>query len=162
MSHALSQTTTPAGLLVAPLRARDRAAWERLARGYHDFYGEVSLADAYDDTWARLTQAGGVVDALGAYHDDRLVGIAHYLFHAHVWHRTVCYLQDLFVDEDVRGRGVGRALIAGVARAAVERGAFRLYWTTKEDNTRARLLYDKVATFRGFVRYDAPLDGRPP
>jgi len=29
--------------------------------------------------------------------------------------------------------------------------------TTQEDNARARLLYDKVARFNGFIRYDYPL-----
>jgi hypothetical protein len=37
------------------------------------------------------------------------------------------------------------------------RGATRLYWNTQEDNARARLLYDKVARFNGFIRYDYPL-----
>ena len=30
----------------------------------------------------------------------------------------------------------------------------RLYWLTQEDNTTARLLYDKVARFGGFIRYE--------
>jgi ribosomal protein S18 acetylase RimI-like enzyme len=48
-------------------------------------------------------------------------------------------------------------LIEGVADAARERGAARLYWTTQEHNTTARALYDKVASFNGFIRYDHPL-----
>jgi GNAT superfamily N-acetyltransferase len=58
----------------------------------------------------------------------------------------------------VRGRGVARALIDAVADAARKQGASRYYWQTKQDNARARLLYDKVAVFRGFIRYDYPLD----
>jgi len=91
--------------------------------------------------------------------DAPLVGITHYLFHAHAWNdREVCYLQDLFVDSTIRGQGAGRALIERVAEAARERGCFRLYWTTKEDNHRARRLYDLIARFNGFIRYDYPLD----
>ncbi|GAA3123934.1 GNAT family N-acetyltransferase [Streptosporangium carneum] len=56
-----------------------------------------------------------------------------------------------------RGRGAARALIERVAEAARERGASRLYWTTGQDNVTARALYDKVARFHGFVRYDYPL-----
>jgi hypothetical protein len=41
--------------------------------------------------------------------------------------------------------------------AARTRGATRLYWTTQEDNHRARLLYDKAARFNGFIRYDYAL-----
>lgn len=42
-------------------------------------------------------------------------------------------------------------------RRVKERGASRLYWTTQDGNTAARALYDKVASFNGFVRYDCPL-----
>ncbi|MFI1509041.1 GNAT family N-acetyltransferase [Streptomyces sp. NPDC020597] len=52
---------------------------------------------------------------------------------------------------------MARALIERVAGAARERGADRLYWTTQEGNATARALYDKVAEFRGFIRYDHPL-----
>jgi ribosomal protein S18 acetylase RimI-like enzyme len=85
------------------------------------------------------------------------VGIVHYLFHGHVWQPAVCYLQDLFVAESVRGRGVGRALITQVEHEARRRGAFRVYWMTKHDNEPARRLYDKVATYSGFIRYEVPV-----
>jgi GNAT superfamily N-acetyltransferase len=87
-----------------------------------------------------------------------LVGITHYLFHAHAWMRQeVCYLQDLFVDASIRRHGCGRKLIETVAAIARERGCARLYWTTKEDNTVARSLYDRIAQFNGFIRYDYAL-----
>jgi GNAT superfamily N-acetyltransferase len=73
------------------------------------------------------------------------------------WSADACYLQDLFVDETARGQGAASALIERVAEVARDRGAARLYWTTKQDNARARSLYDKVARFHGFIRYDYPL-----
>jgi len=33
----------------------------------------------------------------------------------------------------------------------------RYYWHTQEDNIRARVLYDKVARYNGFIRYVYPL-----
>jgi hypothetical protein len=36
-------------------------------------------------------------------------------------------------------------------------GTDRFYWHTQEGNTRARVLYDKVARFSGFIRYAYPL-----
>jgi GNAT superfamily N-acetyltransferase len=72
--------------------------------------------------------------------------------------QEVCYLQDLFVDPTSRGRGAGRKLIKAVAAIAGERGCLRLYWTTKEDNATARSLYDRIARFNGFIRYDYRLE----
>jgi GNAT superfamily N-acetyltransferase len=87
-----------------------------------------------------------------------LVGITHYLFHDHAWSpKPVCYLGDLFVVPRARGTGCGRALIQRVAQAARERDCLRLYWTTKKDNATARLLYDRLAKFNGFIRYDYAL-----
>jgi GNAT superfamily N-acetyltransferase len=94
---------------------------------------------------------------LGARLGGRLAGIAHYLFHAQTWSNDCCYLQDLFTAADARGQGVATALIDGVAVAARARGALKYYWLTKEDNHPARALYDRIARWKGFLRYDYPL-----
>ena len=141
---------------VAALVDADRAAWGRLAQGYKRFYNTPTCAAEYDEAWRRL-RAGDGVQGLGAHLDGRLVGIVHYLFHTSTWARQQCYLQDLFTDEAARGRGVARALIEQVAQAAREAGATRLYWLTQETNRPARRLYDRVAQFKGFIRYDYPL-----
>jgi GNAT superfamily N-acetyltransferase len=147
-----------AGMIeIGPLRRTDRAAWEKLARGYNDFYETVLPNSDYDRAWRRLL-ADKEIHGLGARFDGRLVGIAHFLFHSNIWRAEVCYLQDLFVDEAVRGQGAARALIDAVAAAARRRGASRYYWQTKQDNARARALYDKLARFRGFIRYDYSLE----
>ena len=141
---------------IGPLRPGDRGAWEVLARGYKAFYREPTPDEAYEATWQRLAD-GTKLHGLGARLDGTLIGIAHYFFHPTFWSGEACYLQDLFVDEAVRGRGVARALIERVAEAARERGATRYYWHTQEDNARARVLYDKVARYNGFIRYVYPL-----
>jgi GNAT superfamily N-acetyltransferase len=141
---------------IGSLRPTDRAAWETLARGYKAFYETPVSDEGYDDMWHRLLRADDV-HGIGAWLDGRLVGIAHYLFHATGWAADSCYLQDLFVDEAARGQGAARALIEWLAEESGKRGAARLYWMTKQDNGTARALYDKVASFKGFIRYDYPL-----
>jgi hypothetical protein len=54
--------------------------------------------------------------------------------------------------------GMARALIERVAQSARENNASRFYWHTRQDNTTARLLYDKVANYKGFIRYDYSLE----
>ena len=142
--------------LIRPLAAEDREAWEQLARGYKLFYKTETSAWEYEHAWRRLL-ARDRVFGLVAESGGAVVGIAHYLFHTSAWTEKVCYLQDLFVAPDARGRGVARALIEAVAREARIQGASRYYWTTQEHNAAGRALYDKVARFNGFIRYDYPL-----
>lgn len=143
-------------ITVDRLRPDDRAAWGELAAGYKAFYNTPTSTAEYDEAWRRLTHDDGV-HAFGARIDGVLVGIVHYLFHTSTWAREQCYLQDLYTDPALRGRGVARALITAVAAVARERGATRLYWLTQETNHTARALYDQVAQFKGFIRYDHPL-----
>jgi GNAT superfamily N-acetyltransferase len=143
-------------LEIVPLRPSHRARWEMLARGYKKFYETVLPDEEYERAWRRLLDGEGM-HGLGAEVDGRLVGIAHYLFHNSTWAETVCYLQDLFVDPEARGQGVARALIEEVANEARDRGAARYYWHTRDSNATARALYDRVARFNGFIRYEYPL-----
>ncbi|HQR47925.1 MAG TPA: GNAT family N-acetyltransferase [Steroidobacteraceae bacterium] len=144
-------------LLIRPLGASERGEWEPLARAYKDFYQTVLPDTAYDGTWRRLT-AGDGIRGLGARLDGRLVGIAHYLYHTGIWAPRACYLEDLFVAPAARGQGVARALIEAIAQQARADGAGRLYWLTHETNATARMLYDRVARYSGFVEYEYPMD----
>jgi len=143
-------------LEITPLAPADRAAWERLFRGYIAFYERDEPQGMYDAAWAAF-MSGERVQALGARLDGALVGITHFFVHPSTSGPDVCYLQDLFTDQAARGRGVGRALIAAVGERARGQGCARLYWMTHESNAVARALYDQVAVNRGFIRYDVAL-----
>ena len=55
--------------------------------------------------------------------------------------RRGIYLEDLFVWPRFRGRGIGRALLAHLARLAVERGCGRLEWSVLDWNEPAIRFY---------------------
>ncbi|HKY90370.1 MAG TPA: GNAT family N-acetyltransferase, partial [Nevskiaceae bacterium] len=54
------------------------------------------------------------------------------------------YLEDVYVTPGLRGRGVGLALLAAVARRAVERGCGRLEWSVLDWNETALGFYRKL------------------
>lgn len=146
------------GSNLTPITAEDRAAWEPLWQGYLRFY-EEQLPDAVtDDTFARLVAGEELHGVLARDADGTAIGFVHWLFHASTWTpQGYCYLEDLFVAPDSRAHGTGAGLIAHVMHAAREAGAAKVYWLTQEGNSRARSLYDKVATDTGFVHYESEL-----
>ncbi|WP_102108889.1 GNAT family N-acetyltransferase [Oceaniglobus roseus] len=144
--------------LIRPLAAEDRSAWTELWRAYLRFY-ETELPDhVYDSTFARLLGDDPQdFNGLIAEIDGTPVGLAHYLFHRHGWKiENTCYLQDLFAAPEVRGQGVGGALIEGVYAAADAAGSPSVYWLTQDFNHAARRLYDRVGKLTPFIRYNRP------
>jgi GNAT superfamily N-acetyltransferase len=141
-------------VVIRPVGEDEREAWTPLWNGYLTFYRSALAREVSDLAWSRFHDPDEPLFALGGYIDGRLSGIAHYLFHRSTWaHNRYCYLEDLFVAEAARGRGVGRALIEEVYRKAEAAGASRVYWLTQSGNTQARALYDKVADNLGFIQY---------
>ncbi|MEL6586184.1 MAG: GNAT family N-acetyltransferase [Pseudomonadota bacterium] len=134
----------------------DFAPWAALWRGYLEFYGMVLPAEVYRTSFQRLLSPDPYsFQGLLAERAGQAVGLAHFLFHPHMWRpEGVCYLQDLFATPEARGTGVGRALIEAVYAAADRRGSPRVYWLTQTSNETARLLYDRVGTQADFIRYD--------
>lgn len=140
---------------VRPIEARDEARWRVLWEGYCRFY-ERELSDAITQhTWNRILDARSPVQAIVAETAaGHVTGMANYILHENTWTLTpVCYLEDLFVDPAERARGVGRQLIDWLVDAMKKNGWSRLYWQTRENNYRARGLYDKYTRRDDFVRY---------
>lgn len=140
---------------IRPIGAGDRAAWDPLWQGYLAFYGIELPAPVTEETWRRLLAPEVDMHGLCAAEETgRVVGIVHYLYHPVTWSiEDRCYLEDLFVVDDARGLGAGRALIEAVYAAADERGAAQVYWLTQDFNEPARLLYDRIATLTSFIKY---------
>ncbi|MEM1005414.1 MAG: GNAT family N-acetyltransferase [Pseudomonadota bacterium] len=148
----------PENINIRPLRPEDRSQWAGLWHDYLAFY-ETSLPDEiYETTFARLLGDDPQdYSCLVAELDARLVGLTHYVFHRHAWKvEQVCYLQDLYALPDMRGKGIGRALIQAVYDASDQAGAPSVYWTTQEFNHTARQLYDRIGTLTPFIKYQRP------
>jgi GNAT superfamily N-acetyltransferase len=137
------------------IEPRDRARWGRLWDGYCRFYERKMSSRVTRYTWERIMNPASPVHAIVAERPrDGVIGMANYVIHENTWTLTpVCYLEDLFVDPKKRAVGVGEALIDWLVRETKRRNWSRLYWNTKENNYRARGLYDKYTQHSGFLRY---------
>lgn len=140
--------------IIRPVRETDFERWLPLWRGYQAFYRAQIPDEATRATWNRFFDAQEPVHCVVAERKGKLIGLAHYLFHRSTWLvGPACYLNDLFVDPSGRRSGVARKLLEAVYEAADAHGASKVYWLTHESNAAARLLYDQVARYGGFIQY---------
>jgi GNAT superfamily N-acetyltransferase len=141
-------------LVITPFQRDDYERWLPLWRGYQSFYQTDIPDETTKVTWSRIMDAAEPMWGALARRGGTPVGMVHWIFHRSNW--TIgdyCYLQDLFVAPEVRGGGVGRALIEFVYAEARRAGSPRVYWLTHESNAEAITLYDRVASRSGFVQY---------
>jgi GNAT superfamily N-acetyltransferase len=140
--------------IIRPACEGDFAQWLPLWRGYQEFYRARIPDEATGATWNRFFDDREPVYCVVAERNGRLIGLAHYLLHRSTWMvGHACYLNDLFVDPTGRRSGVARKLIEAVYDAADRHGAAKVYWLTHEGNAAARLLYDQMARYGGFIEY---------
>jgi GNAT superfamily N-acetyltransferase len=145
---------------VRKIEARDEPRWRELWDGYNRFYEREPSAAITAQTWRKIMDASAPIHAIVAENivaqneDHQIIGIANYVIHDSTSSLApVCLMQDLFVDPAVRGAGAGKLLIDWLVAEMSVQGWSRLYWHTRENNYRARGLYDKFKPHSGFLRY---------
>jgi ribosomal protein S18 acetylase RimI-like enzyme len=100
-----------------------------------------------------LLAGGDTAVLVGGAGPDGLVVLR---FRAALWTTALeCYLAELYVVPDLRGRGLGRALLEAAMTLARERGADRMDLGTSEDDVAARGLYERL----GFTNREGGADG---
>jgi GNAT superfamily N-acetyltransferase len=104
----------------------DLATYERSAN-------EVKVTE--DQLRAALFGPMPATYALVAEVNSRVVGFALYFLNFSTWEGTHgIYLEDLFVEPEHRGAGLGRALLTALAAIARERGYVRVEWAVLDWN----------------------------
>ena len=145
-------------LTIRAIEEKDKSQWLKLWAGYLEFYKSTISPEQTELTWKRLINNELKMFGFVAENEDGVIGFTHCLFRPSTWTETdYCYLEDLFVDPNIRGKGVGRALMNRVFDFAKEKDFKRVYWTTQEFNKTARILYDSITPVSEFVQYRLPL-----
>jgi GNAT superfamily N-acetyltransferase len=134
-------------LTVRRAGARDRAELARLLSDMQAHYDSPDPPGGALEMARLLTRQGERMPfALLAEHAGKAVGLATLnpvLFGgAFQW---LLWLKDLYVTAEARSLGVGRVLMAEMARVALAEGYVRIDWTTDESNAGAQRFYDGLA-----------------
>jgi GNAT superfamily N-acetyltransferase len=131
---------------IEPARERDVPLILELIRGLAEY---ERLADQCIATEARLREAlfgaQPAAEVLLAYADDQPAGFALFFHNFSTFlGRRGLYLEDLFVKPEFRRLGIGRRLLAALARVAVERGCGRFEWSVLDWNAPAIEFYKRL------------------
>jgi GNAT superfamily N-acetyltransferase len=83
--------------------------------------------------------------ALIAEWDGKAVGYASFFYFYSTYEgRAALFLEDLFVLEEFRKHGIGKSLLAAVAKLALDEGCFGLRWEVLDWNRSAIEFYEKL------------------
>jgi GNAT superfamily N-acetyltransferase len=129
--------------MIRPARPADIPAIYQLVRDLASY--ENALADvtgSEEQLRQALLAEPPAVFAHVAEHDGQVGGFALWYLSFSTWTAGHgIYLEDLYVKPELRGLGLGRALLAELARICVARGYPRLEWAVLDWNTPSRGFY---------------------
>ena len=133
-------------LHIRPAEAADVSVILRLIRSLADYEREPQAVTA---TEADLLRDGfgarPLFPVVLAEWKGAPVGFAFYFFNYSTWQgKPGLYLEDLFVEPEYRGYGIGKALLVHLAQIAVTRGCGRFVWQVLDWNEPAIKFYEKV------------------
>jgi GNAT superfamily N-acetyltransferase len=147
---------------VRPIQAPELEEALPLLAGYQRFYGvERPDDDRNRAFFGRFVAPSDDGLLLGGWAAGEMAGFANlYWTFSSISAAEIVLLSDLFVRDEARGRGLGKALIEASIDVARERGAHHLEWLTAADNVRAQRLYEAVGAERSeWLGYEIAVEG---
>ena len=132
--------------MIREIQLKDKVQWEKLYKGYANFY-KVEMNDKILQTiWSWLHDKSHDVEGLVYEVEDKIIGLAHYRrMPSPLRGQYIGFLDDLFVDPKYRGQKIGEKLINQMKEISISRGWNLVRWITRNDNTKAKSLYDRVS-----------------
>ena len=133
--------------MIREIHLKDKERWEKLYKGYADFYKVEMNNKILQTVWNWLHDKSHELKGIGYEIDGKIVGIAHYRkLLSPLKGKYIGYLDDIFVDPEYRGQKIGKKLLNEIKEISKTNGWNLVRWQTDEDNFTAKKLYDKVAT----------------
>ena len=106
------------------------------------------------ETWGRLVDPASKVCGIVAADKGKLVGLVHYVLHPTTGSvEDVCYMQDVFVHEKMRGRGIAKKMVQALAAKGRKHKWARMYWLAEDENAAAHGLYKNLGVKLDFTLY---------
>jgi len=134
----------------------DRGDWEHLYRGYAKFYQVPMNDEILAAVWGWIFDPRKEFHCILAREDDGpAVGLMHFRpMFSPARGAIAGFLDDLFVEPSARGRGIVDRLFEELSTRARDQGWPVVRWITRDNNYRARAVYDRVALRTDWITYE--------
>ena len=131
---------------IRKLEPSDYEGWAILFSGYAEYY-KFNIEDAnIKQTWKWINDFDHPLECLAAFEDHQIIGFGHFrAMPSPLRGENIGFLDDLFVDPEYRGQRIGEKLINKLKEISRSKGWNLVRWITREDNLRAKSLYDRVS-----------------
>jgi len=132
--------------MIREIQLKDKEQWEKLYRGYADFYKVEMNNEILQTVWNWLHNKNHEVEGLVYEVGGNIVGFAHYRrMPSPLRGQDIGFLDDLFVDQKHRGQKIGEKILSKLKEISKSKGWNLVRWITRDDNVRAKSLYDRVS-----------------
>lgn len=152
-------------LKIEPATERDLPAIQHLVRQLARYEKlEHALVATEDDFRQALFGSERSAYALLAFVDEAAVGLAIYFYNFSTFNgKRGIYLEDIYVEPEHRGRGIGSALFKSLAKIAKEQNCARMEWAVLTWNQPSIDFYHRLGAvtlddWRTFRLHRAGLD----
>ena len=132
--------------MIRRIQLKDKEQWEKLYRGYADFYKVEMNNKILQTVWSWLHDKNHEVNGLVYEVDGNIVGLAHYRrMPRPLRGQDIGFLDDLFVNPEHRGQRIGEKLINKIKEISNSKRWKLVRWITRDDNVRAKSLYYRIS-----------------
>ena len=132
--------------MIRTIKEKDKEEWKKLYQGYADFYKVEITEQTLSTVWNWLHDSKHELHGLGYEINNKIVAIAHYRrMPSPLKGKYIGFLDDLYVDPQFRGKKIGEKIINKLNEISKERNWGLIRWITRNDNYKAKSLYDRIA-----------------
>ena len=141
--------------MIRKIKLKDKKEWKKLYKGYANFYKVEMNNQTLETVWSWLHDKNHELNGIVYEIDENIVALAHYRrMPRPLKGQDIGFLDDLFVEPIHRGKKIGEKLLNELKNISKSKEWGLIRWLTRDDNLRAKALYDRVAKKTSWDLYE--------
>ena len=142
-------------LKIRDIKIADKNDWHMLFKEYAKFYEVEININIISTVWKWLHTPGHELQGLVGEINNKVIAFAHYRrMPSPLRGKYIGFLDDLYVLPECRGQQIGEKLIIRLKQISIEKKWNLVRWITRDNNVRAKKVYDKVSSLTNWNVYE--------